>query len=159
MSTPEKPRPSLDDTLARIDQALAEPERERCATERVTRNPAGEVISVPCQMQALPGTYRCRFHTDKFGPDPKPGAYLSGLKFDVRPQGGVTENGQVTPWPPYLKPALDEAARQSAAQLAATVERRNAAHLPGAPGPTCPGCAADTARPGWLARALHRLFT
>lgn len=119
MSTPE--RPSLADTIARIDAALAEPERERCAVERVTRNPAGEVSGVRCQMQALPGTYRCRFHTDQFGPDPKPGY-------------------------PTAQPGLRSVAEAGAELLGR--ERP----------PAQPPAVIPPMRPGWLARALNRLF-
>jgi hypothetical protein len=86
VSTPEKPRPSYDDTLARIDQALA------------------ETVTVP---RAVVGP---------------------------------------------AEPRIEDV-------LLASASAPEPAHLPGAPGPTCPGCAADAARPGWLARALNRLFT
>ena len=83
MSTPEKPRPSYDDTLARIDTVLA------------------ETVTVP---QAVVGPAEPRIEDVLLANAPEP------------------------------------------------------THLPGAPGPTCPGCAADAARSGWLARALNRLF-
>lgn len=97
MSTPEKPRPSLDDTLARIDEAIEEPH-----------------------------------------PTSPPASYVVGAQWRVRAQ------------------ALD-----SAAALGVPGHRRSCLH-DGPAGPDCPGCAAIDAlqppRPGWLARALNRLF-
>lgn len=125
MSTPEKPRPSLDDTLARIEQALVEP----------VPNPP----CLQCARQALLGEPYCAAHKripremiEELGPVTR-----DGNTFTIN-QSGVYQIGNTVP--PHGKP------------------RPASAHLLGAPGPTCPGCAADAARPGWLARALHRLF-
>lgn len=94
MTKPEKPRPSLDDTLARIDLTLADNEIHRV------------VIPVDGRFTiTTPGVYQF---------------------------GGTVH--------PYGKPRPAEP------------------HLVGAPGPTCPGCAARDAQPGWLARVLDRLF-
>lgn len=105
MSTPEKPRPSLADTLQRIDQALAEQE------------PRHRVL-----------------HIDPAQPDTVFEATVvrDGDTFTLT-KPGVYQFGGTVPQPPVH-------------------------HLPGPPGPTCPGCTADAARPGWLARALNRLF-
>jgi hypothetical protein len=122
-STPEKPRPSLADTLARIDATLAEPE-----PPVILEGPMpGSDITKLNVLVVEPGTL------------PRTGEYFRGL----------TENGLALPRSPYLQPALDEAARQSAAQLAATVKRINAkATAPPVPEPAW----------GWFGRLLNRLI-
>lgn len=114
MSTPEKPRPPLADTIARIDAALAEP-------------PILPMVG---------------------------GVYLHSLQLQVRRPLGMQDLADIErvlnepPSPESAPPDPDWV----------TVEKLG--HLPGPPGPTCPGCEAeaDAARPGLLARVLNRLF-
>lgn len=101
--TSEKPRPSLDDTLRNIDNALAEPP---------------DWLGKP--LIRLPET----------------GAWVVETTNPPTPGGGIV--------PPVFETSV--------------VDQPPERHLSGPPGPTCPGCAADAARPGWLARVLSRLF-
>lgn len=154
MSTPEKPRPSLDDTLARIDQALAEP----------VANPP----CLRCARQALLGSPYCAAHKripremiEDLGPDApivEP-VTRDGNTFTVNTPGvyEMTWNPGSSGEPSVAERALQRALENPPDTDWVTFEKPG--HLPGAPGPTCPGCQADAERPGWLARALHRLFT
>lgn len=130
MSTPE--RPSLADTIAHIDAAIAEQPRCTLTAQRRDVGSTGPFTAERCTRDALPGTDRCALHT----PVIEPGVY-----------DGLT-------WPP----AVREEARRSAARLAAIVERRNAAAEPAPPDPDWVTFE-PLSKPGWLARALRRLFT
>ena len=131
MSTPEKPRPSLDDTLARIDQALAEPE------------PPHRVVHID---PAQPSTVF------------EAAVVRDGNTFTINQPGvyEMTWNPGATGESSVVERALERASEPAPYPDWVTFEKPG--HLSGAPGPTCPGCAADAARPGWLARALNRLF-
>lgn len=124
MSTPEKPRPTLDETLHRIDTVLAEPSSEtaktvdhpetpssgRCSKTGLDWAPDGTKTVIHCKFPADPITGQCRFHSDLL------------LARGVRPRPEPR-------WP------LVAAALAEFAETAPPVER-----------------------PGWLARALHRIF-
>lgn len=150
MSTPE--RPSLADTIARIDAALAE-RAPGSGPTLAEINAARDGFNLP----PLP---------------PELGGYVSRCRCVITSGEPVTRDGNTftvnTPgvyeltWNPggSGEPSVAErgpgASGEFVDEFADVYPSTN--HLPGAPGPTCPGCAADAARPGWLARALHRLF-
>lgn len=139
MSTPEKPRPSLDDTLHRIDAVIAEHAAKLDA----------QPTCLCCGRQSLIGSDLCAYHLQ-----------LSPLPV-IAEQPGHRRSCQHDGPPGPDCPGCTEIddllaiAHSNAAPAPPAAEPR---HLPGAPGPTCPGCVADTARPSRLARALRRLF-
>lgn len=151
MSTPDKPRPSLDDTLRHIDAVLAEP---------VVRD--GNTFTVN-----QPGVYKLTWNPGGSG-EPSVAERARAEAGQIR-----AELRDLIGNEPYLKPALDAVQREfDAAALGVQLGHRRSCQHDGPPGPTCPGCAAIDAdlaaakaaatpqepERGWLARALHRLF-
>lgn len=141
MSTPEKPRPSLDDTLHHIDTVLADDEDNRCDITHITRDNGG-FSSSRCPNQAVPGLHYCQAHTDRYGVNAKPGAPAELL-------------------PELEQKLLDAAIRdvtgpEEPPDFATINEQRAEVGLPPIPAPLF--APIPPARPGWLARALHRLF-
>ncbi|EOD66881.1 hypothetical protein [Amycolatopsis vancoresmycina] len=128
MSTPEKPRPSLDETLSLIDDTLA-------------------------AQTALPPL------------PPVVGDYLSGIPLDVRP---LPCRCVVTPVEPVVRDGntftvttpgiyafgaeLGRAGLRSVAEASAELLGRERP-------PAEPLVVVPPMKTGWLARALHRLFT
>lgn len=129
------PRPSLDDTLARIEQALAEP----------VPNPP----CLRCARQALLGEPHCAAHKRI----PREG---------IEELGPVTREGKSAELLPELEQKLLDAAvrdvtgPEEPADFATINEQRAKVGLPPIPAPLF--APIPPARPGWLARALHRLF-
>lgn len=145
MTTGEKPRPTLDETLHRIDTLLAEPSFEaaktvdhpetpsstRCNKTRLDWSTDGAKTVIYCKFPADPLTGRCRFHAE-----PKP------LRLQGQLVAAITDPGQSPPgfvqhhpWDVHQRWPLVTAALAEFAE-------------------TSP----PTKQPGLLARALHYLF-
>lgn len=142
MSTPEKPRPSLDDTLTRIDQTLAEVGRPATAAEAreyvlgmYGLRDTHEFVEV--QTSAVPGHRRSCQHDGPPGPTCP----------------GCTEIDEL------LAIAHSNAAPiPSAAERALRTVAEASAELLGRERPPIPPPAVVDPDRGWLTRTLHRLF-
>lgn len=138
MTTPE--RPSLADTIARIEAVLAEQKPLPPLLPVVGQYLSGLQLDIrtgtPLTMAELAAIER------NLNTKPTLWQELIGTtRVDWRPFGHVT---------PYVKPALVAAARESAAQLAATADRINAKTAAPNPPATEPGGS-------WLERLRRHL--